>query len=493
MFSILFLFLLFYLCLPFVDSIYYYHFGIVANSDALYPIMIAKDLLNGYSFAKGWYLPPSNYLFPDVSFFLVTSSIEDFRFLFIAWVSFLIWILFWILKKSRIGFLPALLLPFLFLRWGGKNPEFLGQAFLPGFHGGMLFGLSLLYLSRPFGKEKYFNHSILCFKNVLLCILLSLSLFSDLWFLPSIVLPFLVTYFIYFPKSFKRDWIILFTISLLTYLCFAFAKREGWHLFQYSGVPVKFHFPFLLSSWINHSYSYTKTFTSPDSTWFVWFFLSLLTIRLVFLSIKQFKSENPSKRDNAWEFFWILTILFQFCFLLFYGIPPKIRYLIPSIICFFSLIFFWLKQYPWRGNLLPSFVILFLIFDTYSNQFFEMKNQITKGKNQMSERVACLNSIQLKHKNVHLVSDYWATKYAQFFSQGTIRPIPFDENFTFYKWIHNEQWNLKQKTNENQHWANAVILRENEAMPEPLKELTQKEQIQCGDWKWIVFAENFVF
>ncbi len=131
------------------EVIYEYHFGIVTNSDALYPYLFAKDLWTiGIA---GWNVPPSTSFFPDIVLSILVYPLASSTFRFYLILGLFFYLLPGLLS-SKFGLYKSLgpLVSFVFLLLAAEFPSTIGQFYLPGFHTSVfyLFFLSLSILDK---------------------------------------------------------------------------------------------------------------------------------------------------------------------------------------------------------------------------------------------------------------------------------------------------------------------------------------------------------
>jgi|GEM_PF-4568561 len=406
-------------------AVFSHHFSVQSNSDALYTYLFAKDLVNNITIINGWALPPSNYFFPDVFLFYLTL-LADFSFydIFCVWIGFLLFLLFKISREYSGNFLGSLFLPFLTIILTLGDLDQKGQWLLPGFHSGMILGFYILSKNNQITMTQIF-------------ILLLLSI-SDLWFLPTILLPFVIfnRYFSSYTNFFKNlAWFSLFYIFISKWINSFFSKA-----FAYSNIPISWKVSRLFHSLIQQDF-------------FTWFLLILFLY-----SIYQLLKLNSDRNSKL-----VLLASWNYLFLLGLGLPSKTRYLVIAYLCLGILI---LKIW----NRLPLALLRNTLFFGLVGSHSIFSHLSTSN---LTLRTECFVGAPVDR---HWVSDYWSAKYMKVFSNDKIAPLPVDEYGNLYHWIHNRRWH-KEWDLPSQYY---FYSRKEEKIPVNGK--VEKEK-SCGDGK----------
>jgi hypothetical protein len=431
-FRILFLAFLFWFLEPSYESIYYYHFGSVTNSDALYPYLLIQDFDFSPSFASGWVTPPSHCFFPDLILLYVLKKITSdiflihFGFAFFCFLSVI-----YLIRALGFSRSVSLVGALVFLRLGEYYPETWGQFFLPSFHGTEFFLLGLcLRIIRK--KEK-----ITSLGATGLGLVIGLSIHSELWFLVHSLLP--ICLFILTTDHMKpRKIIITLLTSILSYgLLVQLQKQTGLGSFQPKQYPlvenIKQSFHLLIqnpTNFIREYLSLTKTLPLSDlfiPIFYIVFFLTLFKI---------FRSRNITK-----QFILPLGFFFSLAFIKISNIEPNARYFYFLPVSCITLFFFQIQNHPKITKLIAYLSLIGLIFSSNKFLIAESIQQSTSTKKALFEsRIKCAETTMSDWGNLPGSSTYWPVKYLRAFSEKNIHLVPFTKEGIYYPWVHNLNW-----------------------------------------------------
>lgn len=465
-----FLILLFWFLQPSFDAIYYYHFGEVTNSDALYPYLIVKDFNSSLSWVNGWVTPPSHCLFPDLLVIFIlskfTGNIYLIHFGFAFFCFFSVVYLLRALGHSRsVGLVAALL----FLRLGEMYPESWGQFFLPSFHGTEFFllGLSIRILN---WKETLTYRRALFFGFVV-----ALAVYSELWFLVHSLLPLM---FVSLVSDRVRPNKILTAIATGAsfYYLFLYLQRQ-------TGIGSYLPKQFPLKESLKNSYHsltqnpgdfFGQLFSLSKNLPLNDFLLPLFAI-LLFLTLVQILKNRNQVKFLILPFGFFLTLLF----VMMSKIEPNARYFYFLPLSCLSLFFFQLQPKPKIMKLVSYLILIGLIFVSHRFWISEsIQVKIDAGKNLHETRLNCALKTVSQWGNATGASTYWPTKYLRAFSDDKIELVPFTPDGIYYPWVHNLNWDKSHPNLVPNAFTWGI------AAPGQNQLFGKKglENIVCGDW-----------
>lgn len=473
LFRLLSLGLIFWFLLPSFERIYSYHFGIVTNSDALYPYLFIKDFSQSFEFVRAWITPPSHCFFPDLILIFFLTKISSDIFVVHALFAFFCFLsVVYLMKKlgfSRgIGLVTALS----FLKLGEYYPASWGQFFLPSFHGTEFFLLGLcISFVHKMNSRSFFP--FLSFSFVL-----GLSVYSELWFLVHSLIPILF-YFIFSSKRQIRDIILTILIAYLFYSLFIFLqKKTGIGSYQPKNFPIseslnRAYFDFVNNSKQTFELLFLKQNSVPLSEYFLPTFWILLFVTLVSSTTAPLLGRQlilPLGTILALIFLQIVKT----------ETNPRYFYFLPAS-CI-ALFFFLIKDKPFLRKLVIFMSLLGLIFTSHRFWVEETTaKQILLGKKYHEARLSCVTRNWKNWGETPGASGYWPVKYMRAFSNGKIHLIPFTPEGIYYPWVHNLNWDKSTEFPRPTDLKWGIV-------PNDRSSLFGQEAVEtsvCHDWKMI--------
>ncbi|TGL60212.1 hypothetical protein EHQ58_06845 [Leptospira ognonensis] len=429
---LLFLALLFWFLQPSFDAIYYYHFGEVTNSDALYPYLFVKDFNLSHTLVNGWVTPPSHCLFPDLIVIYIlskfTSNIYLIHFGFAFFCFFSVIFLLRALGHSRsVGLVAALL----FLRIGEMFPQSWGQFFLPSFHGTefLLLGVSLNILK--------FKETLSYRRSLLLGFVFALSVYSELWFLVHSFLPLTLVCLV--SERIRPNKILTAVASGASfyYIFLYFQRQTGIGSYLPKQFPLKESLKDAYTSlsqnpgdFFGQLFSLSKNLPGND------FLLPLFAI-LFFLTIFQSLKYRNQLKFLILPFGFLLSLIF----VMISKIEPNARYFYFLPLSCVSLFFFQLQAKPKMMKLISYIFLIGLIFVSHRYWTSEsIQAKINSGKNLQEQRISCAIETLSQWGISPGAATYWPTKYLRAFSDAKLQLVPFTPEGIYYPWVHNLNW-----------------------------------------------------
>ncbi|BDA80363.1 hypothetical protein LPTSP3_g32930 [Leptospira kobayashii] len=432
----------FWILFPSWERIYFYHFGEVTNSDALYPFLFAGDFWTAPSYVTGWSFPPSHYFFPDVLFFILGYPLSSEVFtLYSFYAGFCFVFVYYFFRQMKIPNYASLAGSVFLLKLGEISPVSWGQFYLPGFHSAEIFLVLCFFI---LFKRKDKARFSFVFPFILLT---SVSLLSESWFAVHSGLPLLILFLA--DKNGQKSKTILFVIvSIILYKVAVFYLGHlGFRSYSPNEFPIK---KLLLETWasfkINPSSYLSSVFIENAKLPVSKFLFPAYWIFVLFFlfSWKKFQKQIQDKETYHSTLLYLYLILSPFCGLLFLsltGIEFNARYLFILPISCFGLFCYFLKK---RRILLRVFLSTFLAFTLVgSNRFApdpKLEEQILSGKTKQSHRIECTVQTWRKWGKPIGAADYWPVKYLKVMSKESIHLIPLTESGEYYPWIHNRNW-----------------------------------------------------
>ncbi len=472
-FRIVFLGCLFWFLKPSYESIYYYHFGEVTNSDALYPYLFIQDFNESPSFSKGWLTPPSHCFFPDLIFFyailIFTKDIFLTHYLFAFFCFLSVLFLFRSLGLPRsVGLVVALVL----LRLGEYFPSSWGQFFLPSFHGTEFFLIGLVIYTLRKNEMSIFKFSIP------FGIILAVSIHSELWFLVHSLIP-ICFYFLKKTKFNPKQLLTASGTSILFYFLLLKTQSQlGMGSYLPKQFPLKdylkrsFHeLSFSPLDYIGDLLSLTKLLPLND------IFMPAFVI-MIFILVFDFTKGRVQTKD------WILPLGFisSVLFIKLSGLEPNARYFYFLPISCIALFFTKISSYPFLRKAISYLCLISLIF--YSHQFWQ--NDFIKKKTELSRskherRLHCVTETSSAWGNQPGASTYWPVKYLRAFSDSAVKLVPFTPDGIYYPWVHNTNWDLPEVKPAPDLFSWGIVAKnESTLFGKPAI-----QRVECEDWALI--------
>lgn len=449
--------------------IYEYHFGIVTNSDALFPYLFAKDIWSVG--VKGWNLPPSSYLFPDLflsgGIYPFTKTTFDFFQCFGFFLYFLPGYL-----SVRLGLHHSLgpLVSLAFFLLTSLFPATLGQFFLPGFHGSVFFIL-ILYLVL-LGPKTPINLNL----GLKLVLLTSLTFLSEhlFWIQTGVlVVPLLIQKF----SNQKRQLIAITILSFLLYFALLkLCEMLGLGITSISQFsPKQIFLNFISVDGFIKAFDWFLLETSNPELQ-IWLGIYLVSTGLVFIFLWFRKKEKESLSIQLLSLSPLISILLLSIF----SLSFNFRYLYFIVWIPVYLFFFALQYLQFKKLTLYIFTIVFTLFFFYYRSE-PMRNQTQKGSRDRESRLACLDSL---NQSSSLATSYWPTKYLRSFSKTEIHPVPFQGRGEYYHWIHNRSWDEGVHMKRIHEFPVLLLDQAGELeFQNLLLNSNFKESARCGNWK----------
>ncbi len=470
---IIFYCLLFLFLLPSFEIIYYYHFGTVTNSDALYPYLFIKDFNTNLHQISGWVTPPSHCLFPDLGFmFLLQLIIDNIYWIHWAFAFFCFLSIIYVMRMLSLSWSIALVTALCFLKLGELYPRDWGQFFLPSFHGTEFFLLALnLHLLR--GRE------ILTFgKGILIGITLALSIFSELWFFVHSFIP-LILYVLISKKYDLKSLLLMIFAGLGSYqLLLNLQKKIGIGSFQPKQFPIKESLQSLQEILKNEPISlFERIAFVPGNLPLRELLIPSFWILLLFTIYRLWKNQKDPK-----ILLLPLSMLGGMIFIQIGNLEVNARhfYFLPASII--GMFFFNLGSFSFLKKI--TTLALFLMIVLSSNRFLldpNLTREIEISKSLHSERITCTIQTWQTWGKSRGASTYWPVKYMRAFSTEQINLIPFTNDGVYYPWVHNLKWD-SEYSNPVPKQLDWGIVSANEDL---LFGRVGKEFRICADWKLI--------
>lgn len=451
------------------EVIYEYHFGIVTNSDALYPYLFAKDLWTiGIA---GWNVPPSTSFFPDIILSILVYPLASSTFRFYLILGLFFYLLPGLLS-SKFGLYKSLgpLVSFVFLLLAAEFPSTIGQFYLPGFHTSVFY---LFFLSLSILDKKEISSTKL---SVYLILLFSFAFASEQLFFVQTATVLIPIYIQRFKKNTKLLAFIPLGICIGTFALFKLCEFFGLGVTSvlqfspFSNIMNAINLEGLERIWNLWKQEWIQT---EFRFWFI-LYLILFSILIIFR-----RSFTEWKEYNRFVLLCLSPIVTLFL-LSIYSLSFNQRYLyfLVWIPVFFS--FFILQALRFKKS---TIVLVFLLFCIgYFWSFKEsQKILIQKGKLKREGRMRCFSTWDL---NAEIASSYWPVKYLKVFSPVPVRIVPVSESGIYHHWIHNRTWDSKVFQKPLREYQFALVdvptFHKYESI---LTSLGFSSQRDCLDWK----------
>ncbi|TGN18700.1 hypothetical protein [Leptospira idonii] len=412
------------------------YFSYVYHPDNLYLPLFIRDLGSSVSH---WHLPPSSYFFPDGLFLFLLERVFPFLYLpsiYGCLVFFLLQTTVYLFYKKHLGKKKAILglsiFGFLFLLvsslffFDGEKKNPVGILLTNGHHiTGFILSILVLFSLTSYRRNYFFTF--------VACISLGLFYGSDRYLLLVLVLPLLSSLFLLKKRNKLYYFFLCITaiflgeiLQIRTKAYFLIPDSFGDLSARILSIPVSKIF-FL---GIHYYYDFLKLFISQTGYYFqAILFLLLLLFR---------KKKNLYLPTKEKSFFLFLT-LYSVCFTgligrFLYQHPFPVRYLTPSILCFFAfgiyntLSFTFFKR---LGTSLSSFLFLsitcfYLVF-LYS-MFWDKELPRNKA-------LFLAKEWEGRSRGKILITDYSHEKPLRFWSEGKLKPLPVDARKRPYLWV----------------------------------------------------------
>ncbi|EMY61954.1 hypothetical protein [Leptospira terpstrae] len=428
----------------FYDAIYENHLGEGTDSDVLYPYLFARDFWTGVGI-RGWNLPPSSSLFPEVVLAILVypifSSVGSFHF---AFGFFFFTIPFYLAKALGIKNQKAYLFSLGFLSMAGVLPNSLGQFFYPSFHAiTLLFAAYILYeIHRWDSKNR--------FQIVRFLLVFSFLWISEYWFFVNIA-PFLLVYAVVRlqRKSIEPIGLVLLGFGLGKVWQLGL-KNLGIGIFTPKELPTmdRIHSAFDLFSkdanvWIAGVIeSITKHPLLAD--WFyIYLVLCMLYILFLFLRLEL--------KNRFLDLALLISPFLSVIALFIFQIEPNFRYLYFLPFCILFLIFRMVAMFPLLRSVATLVFFLGIVF-YYNERYPLLAKAIQEGQAKRAHRMECLSEFD---SAIPGSSTYWPVKYSYAYSDKKWTLVPFTKEGIYYPWVSNRTWDkgLGQKPFETFPWG----------------------------------------
>ncbi|WP_108977946.1 hypothetical protein [Leptospira ryugenii] len=451
------------------EAIYYYHFGEVTNSDALYPYLFGLDLHDSIQNVRTWNFPPSSTWIPDVLLlWFVESFTSNLETLFNVYLVCVLYGLVYFLRVLGLHFLNGVFLSFSFLLLGVTYPREWGQFFLPSFHGMEFLMMGILFHQIKIRRLVRFREMFL------VSILFSLFLQSELWLFVHFV-PFLALYFLFTKRI--QSGILILILTLVVFLTMKkWERMVGLGSFQthqlgWQGIFLNLmQLPTMALDGLRiHLFGLTSVPLSE-------YMFPMTTVLAIFMFVLYRKLGTIEPLLLTLSIF--LTLLFLICL----KIEMNARYLysLPIVVLYCPL---FLIQ-----NILSKYVqiiamSLLLLFSYLCVTKIEPINQqkISAYKEKFQIRMECLQKLEITLSNEAVFSEYWLTKYSRAYSQNRLHLVPFTPDGIYYPWVHNTKWDQGLVSKEISSFRWKILRNPNSAQ----KESGILYPIPCLDWQII--------
>jgi hypothetical protein len=406
------------------------------HSDNLYlPLFLEDVLIQNHA---AWYLPPSNYFFPDGFLVLLVSTVLPLAILPVAYGMFnisLILISIFLFERKMHGLKKALFslhslcvfltlsMFFSFLYPSHLSP--MGLLFTSGHHTSIIY-VSFLSLAR----YTYPNRKSTHLKNLGFLILLSAFYASDRFALILLLALYLCNRH---PRknqfSLRELTLVLVIGEGILYLLggffqfpnsFAFLKQSlvGKDLISICYLELNYYFDFI------------KIFLTKTPAFFLLSFLILIPFLI--------KNKRLIAKPHRGFLIWmcLLSLLFLgFVGRFVYPHPFPLRYIFPFLFLMFVFgISIATKKLALNQKSRRCSYLLFLVF--YISIFF-FTNQMLSAEyeDKYQRQVDIVLYLQNRFQGQVFWTSYEYEKKLRFFSQGRLRPLPLDKNGNAYPWI----------------------------------------------------------
>ena len=429
------------------------------NSDLLYSFYLLDDLKHNFLNISNWHLTPAPYFFPDIFLVYIINSGDIFSSLyFYSFIIALIYI--YLLRKFylSLGFnqKKSLILStfsYFFISFLFSFYQGLSYFFFPTYHSSIyIYGL-FLFIFR---------------KNNLLSIIIIISFLyglSDAGTFTQSILP--IYLYCLFESGFKN---LIQYKNLIMGMSFFFLGNYiqnllvNYKILIIPDAPIVKTFKFIIKNNLifpNLIHSY-REFLQEAMNYKLYYFFVLLFILICIYQIKFIKNQKIKPIFFSFIIISVFMYFFQGVFGLWIGYRYMwFFYLIPVIfllyilnekyeilnqknIIFFILIFLFIQYYNLKSVLEKNYNIyndsskILTSFPDYNSQIH---------RRWIPDYIHCLFELKYKFQIEYGMTDYWNSKYINYFSRNSIFTNQFTENLEPYLWINNSAYFSNKKYN----------------------------------------------